>query len=162
MSASTMPTEWPCAGQRDRQVRGDGRLADATLARRHEQRPRLRAGLGERDGPTFGVPVGVTLTGRRAGIAVQALAELLAVVVGHHGELEVDASDPVERCDGVGDASCDLVAQRAAGDGEGDQDPDPPVVAEVDVAQHPEVDDRSVQLRVLDGPESVDDLLAGD
>ena len=69
-----------------------------------EQRPGLRAGLGERDGPPLGVPVRLTLTGRRAGITVQPLAQLLAVVVGHHGELEVDAGDTVEWGDGVGDA----------------------------------------------------------
>ena len=162
MSASTMPTEWPCCGERHRQVGGDGRLADTAFARRDQQRPRPRAGLGERDGPPFGVSVRLTLAGRRARITVQPLAQLLAVVIGHHGELEVDASDAVEWRDGVGDASCDLVAQRAAGDGEGDEDPDSSVVVQVDVAEHPEVDDRSVQLRVLDGTERIDDLLARD
>ena len=56
----------------------------------------------------------------------------------------------------------DLVAQRASGDREGDQDPDPAVVVQVDVAEHPEIDDRSVQLRVLDRTERIDDLLARD
>ena len=102
----------------------------------------------------FGVSVRLSLTRRRAGIAVQPLAQLFAVGVGHHRELEFDAGHAVERCDGVGDATLDLVAQRASGHREGDEDPDAAVVAHVDVAQHPEVDDRSVQLRVLDGTES--------
>ncbi len=162
MSASTMPTEWPWAARATARLVVTRRLADAALARRHEQRPGLRAGLGERDGPSFGVSVRLALSGRRARIAVQPLAKLLAVGVGHHGELEIDAGHAVERGDGLGDASRDLVAQRASGDREGDQDPDPAVVVQVDVAEHPEIDDRSVQLRVLDRTERIDDLLARD
>ena len=160
MSASTMPTEWPLGGQGDSQVGGDGRFADAALARRHEEWPRLRTGLGERNGPSFGVSVRLALSGRRSRIAVQTLTKLLAVGVGHHGELEIDAGHAVERSDRLRDASRDLVAQRASGDREGDQDPDPAVVVQVDVAEHPEIDDRSVQLRVLDRTERIDDLLA--
>ena len=91
--------------------------------------------------------------GRR--VAVEALAQLLALVVGHHREVEADGVHPVEGGDGGGDAVGDLVAQRAAGHGEGDQDADPAAV-DADVADHAEVDDRAVQLRVLDGPQGLD------
>ena len=162
MSASTIADRVTLRGQGNRQVGGDGRFADAALARRHEQWPGLRAGLGEGDGAPFGVSVRLSLSRRRAWIAVQALAQLFAVGVGHHREIEFDVGHAVERCDGVGDATLDLVAQRASGHREGDEDPDAAVVAQVDVAQHPEVDDRSVQLRVFDGTKRIDDLLARD
>ena len=48
------------------------------------------------------------------------------------------------------DVVADLGAQRAAGDGEGDLDADDPVVVDVDVADHSEVDDAGVQLGVGD------------
>jgi hypothetical protein len=118
--------------------------------------------LRERDGTPLGVSVRLALTGRRTRIAVQPLAQLLAVAVGHHRELEVDVGHSGEWFDGAVDTSLDLVAQRAPGDGEGDEDPDTAVVAHVDVAQHPEVDDGSVQLRVLDRTERIDDLLTRD
>jgi hypothetical protein len=106
--------------------------------------------------------VGLAGSGGGARVAVQALAQVLALLVGHHGELEVDARHALERGDGAVDAALDLVAQRAPRHGEGDQDTDAAVGADVDRAQHAEVDDRAVQLGVLHGAQCVDDLVVGD
>ena len=93
--------------------------------------------------------------------AVEGLAELGAIVVAHHGELEVDRLDAVELCSGLGDASLDLALERAPGDGQRDQDPDDTVLAHRDAAEHAEVDDRSVEFGILHRAECLDDLLFG-
>ncbi len=56
----------------------------------------------------------------------------------------------------------DLVLQRTAGNGERDEHADDAVAADVDVAEHAEIDDRTVQFGVLDRPECLDDLRFGD
>ena len=162
MSASTTPTENPCCGERDREVGGHARLADAALARGDQQRTGLGAVLGERDLAALGVAVRVAVAGGRAGVAVQRLAQVLALAVGHHGELEVDRVDAVELRGGVGHAPLDLVLQRAAGNGERDEDADDAVAADVDVADHVEVDDRTVEFGILDRSERLDDVGFGD
>ena len=144
MSASTMPDRVTLRGQRDGEVGGDARLADAALARRDEQWSSLRAGLGERDRPPLGMAVCLALSGSGGRVAVEPLAQRLALVVGHHREVEVDAIDAVEGRDSIGHATLDLVAQRAPGDGEGDEDGGRAVATQLDVANHPEVDDRAV------------------
>ena len=140
------------------------RLADAALARRDEQRPGPRAGLGEGDLPALGVAVR-RLRGRRvaAGSPWRLHAQRLALLVGHHGEVEVDAARRrrAARTAPV-DPVLDLVAQRAAGDGEGDEHADRRRRLDVDVAHHAEVDDRAVQLGILHRTERLDDLLGGD
>ena len=146
-------------GERDGEVGGDARLADAALAGRDQQRPGLRAGLGERDRPALGVTVGLAVAGRRAGRAVQLDAQLLALLVGHHRELEVDVVTPSSVRERAADPVLDLVAQRAAGDGEGDEDVGRAVGVEFGSAQHAEVDDRAVQLGIFDRPECLDELL---
>ena len=50
-------------GEGDGEVGRDARLADAALARRDEQRPGPRPGLGERDRPALGVAVGAGCAG---------------------------------------------------------------------------------------------------
>ncbi len=102
------------------------------------------------------------VAGGGAGIAVERAPELLAIVVGHHGELELDRLDTVELRGGVGDPTLDLALQRAAGNGQRDEHPDDTVVADLDAAQHAELDDGAVELRVLDGSEGFDDLFLGD
>ena len=57
-------------------------------------------------------------------------------------------STPGQRREGLGHAPLDLGLQRAAGHGEPDGHDDP-AVADLDVAHHPEVNDRAVQLRVV-------------
>jgi hypothetical protein len=60
----------------------------------------------------------------------------------------VDGLDPRERGEGLGHAALDLGLQRAPGDREPDGHDDA-AVAHLHVADHPEVDDAPVQLRVV-------------
>ena len=53
-------------------------------------------GIGERDRPALGVAVGRLDAGGRRRVAVQLLAQRRALLVGHDGEVEVDAVDAVE------------------------------------------------------------------
>ena len=61
----------------------------------------------------------------------------------------------------AGDAALDLVAERAPGDGEGDLEGDR-VAVDAHVADHVEVDDRAVELGILDGSKGGDDVVDGD
>jgi len=89
---------------------------------------------------------------------VQPLAQGAELLVGHHGEVESDRLH-AQGLEGGTDTRLDLGAQRAPDDREGDGETDPSVGADNDVAHHPELDDRTVQLRVLDGLERVDHLV---
>ena len=100
--------------------------------------------------------------GGRSGVAVQRAAQVLAVLVGHHGELEIDRVDTVEFGGGVGHTPLDLGLQRTSRHGQCDQHADDAVAHDRDAAQHAEIDDRAVQFGVLDGTQGLDDLLFGD
>ena len=67
---------------------------------------------------------------------------------------------PASALDGVGDPLGDLGPQRAAGDGQGHGHADP-VALHGDAPDHVEIDDRLVDLGVLDGPERVEHLGLG-
>jgi hypothetical protein len=146
-------------GQANGEVHGDRRLADAALARRHEQDAGAVRRVGERDGPALGVSVGGVGAGRAAGVAVELGADRVQLLLGHDRELQV-ALD-AQGLDGRGDPVRDLLAEGAPGHGEGHGDADP-VALDVDPLHHPEVDDAAVELRVLHRPERVDDLGFGD
>ncbi len=105
--------------------------------------------------------VGLLAAGGGGGVAVEARRQGGALLVGHVGEVETDVADPVEGDDGLGDAALDLVAQRAAGDGEGDEHL---YVGVFDghLADHVEVDDAAVQLGILDRAEGFDDSGLGE
>ena len=105
--------------------------------------------------------VGRAGAGGGAGVAVERAAQVLAILVAHHGELEVDRLDSVELCGGLGHPPLDLALERTARHGQRDQHADDTVVADRHTAQHAEVDDRAVQLGVLDWAQSVDDLFFG-
>ena len=89
-------------------------------------------------------------------------AQCLALLIGHHRELEVDRGDPVERHDRVVHAVLDLVAQWASGDGQGDEDRHRAVGSRLGAPDHVEVDDRAVQLGILHRTQRLDDLLRRD
>ena len=115
----------PLLGEGDGEVGRDARLADAALARRDQQRPGLRAGLGERDHAALGVAVGLA-PGRRCAAEspwrlLRSSSRSSSVITVKSRSIE---STPSSAVAGVGHASLDLVPQRAAGDGEGDQDAD--------------------------------------
>jgi len=67
-----------------------------------------------------------------------------------------------QRLDGALHAIRDLVAQRAAGDGERDEDLGATVVGDVHRAQHADVDDGAVEFWIFDRTQGFDDLLACD
>ena len=67
---------------------------------------------------------------------------------------------PDERGDGVGDPLGDLAPEGAARDRQGDRDADP-ITVDRDRAHHVEIDDRLVDLGVLDGPQRVEHLGLG-
>ena len=83
-------------GEGDGEVGGDARLADAALAGRDQQRPGPRPGLGERDRPALGVALRLAVH-VAAAVALQLDAQRLALLVAHHGEVDADAGDAVER-----------------------------------------------------------------
>ena len=99
------------------------------------------------------------MTGGGRRVAVQLLAQRLALLVGHHGEVEVDVVDAVERRSRAAVTRCSISLRSGQpGDGEGDEHADRAVGADVDVADHVEVDDRAVQLGVLDRAQGLEDL----
>ena len=102
--------------------------------------------------------VGLGVASGRCGVAVEHLAELFAFVIGHHRELECDAGDTIDVGHRAADPVLDLVAQGASGDGQRNGDVGGAVVGEFGAAEHAEIDDRTVKLRILDGAEGVDQL----
>ena len=162
MSASTTPTEWPCWARATARLVVTLDLPTPPLPDEMSSGRVLDPGCGERDRPTLGVTVGLGLAGGGAGRAVQLDPQVLALLVGHHREVELDVGDAVECGDGVGDPILDLVAQGASGDGEGDQDVGGAGVVELGPPEHPEIDDRAVQLRILDRSQRFDELVVRD
>ncbi len=78
-----------------------------------------------------------------------------SVITVNSRSIEVDTIECGRR---VGHTLADLVLQRTAGNGERDEHTDHAVGPDVDAAEHAEIDDRTVQFRVLDRPQCVDDL----
>src|SRR5205823_981347 len=95
-------------GHRDGEVDGDRRLADTALAGGDRVHPGQRPRLRERD---LLLP----------GTAAQRCREAAALVVAHHTEVDADGGHALDGRHRCGHVPGDLVAQRAAGDGE--QDP---------------------------------------
>ena len=134
-------------GQRGGQVDGHRRLADPALPAGHGQDPGGEGDLGLRR------PLGSLLAGpgHEAG-----------PLVGRHGRgADLDAGHAGQAPQAALDVALDLVAQRAGGDGQGDEDLDQPVLVDGDVPDHAEVDDAGVQLGVDDGLEHAPDLFRG-
>ena len=100
-------------------------------------------------------------TGGGGRIAVQHLADLRPLLIGHHPEVDADEIDTIEGGDRLGDLALDLIAQRATGDREVDTDLD---VAAVDGGRpdHAEVDDAAVEFGILHRTQGVDDGGFGD
>ena len=92
MSASTTPTDSPRLASAAARLTVTLRLADAALARRDRVDAGQRAGLGERDDRLGGVG------------AAHGLAQLGALLVAHHVELDLHRGDPGDGGHGGGDA----------------------------------------------------------
>ena len=136
------------------------RLADATFARRDQQRTRLRAGLGERHLATLGVTVCLALAGAGSGVAVHHHPHGFALLVGHHREVERDvASTPGS---GATAAVTRLVISLRSGQPATVRaiwTATTPSSSNATRADHAEIDDRTPQLGILHGAEGLDDLL---
>ena len=89
-------------------------------------------------------------------LLTKALGDALALLVVHHGQVHVDRIDAVEGLDGLADAPGDLGLQRAPRHGQGDGHRHPASV-DGDLLDHVEVDDRLVQLGVLDRAQGLED-----
>ena len=91
---------------------------------------------------------GISLVGLAA---AQILLELLALLVRHHPEGDVDAAHAVDAGDRRRGVAGQGVLHRASGDGEQDRHGDLPGGIDVDGLDHPELGDRTADLRVVDG-----------
>jgi hypothetical protein len=136
-------------GQGGGQVDSHRGLADAALAR------------GDREHPGGGVvaPEGDLLGGLPA---AETRHHRLALLVGHHAEVDVHAPDAGQGRDGGGDVLGDAVLQRAAWHREQDRDLHHAVVADDHVGDHVEFGDGPVDLGVLHLGEGAEDLVASD
>src|SRR5262249_55083618 len=139
------PDLLPRLRQRDREVRGQGRLADAALAAAdgHD------AGRGlERQSLAAPFEAGAQLRRQR-----------LPLLRRHDVEVERDALHTRDITQHLGDLLLERVAQRTAGDGQRDRDADVAAL-DLDAADHVELGDRALQLRVDDTLERAEDLVA--
>ena len=107
------------------------------------------------------VAVGGVGAGRGGRVAVELLAQRRPLVVGHDREVDPDLVDAGQPAHGLAHPLVDLVAQRAAGDGEGDLDRDPRPL-DAHVPDHVELDDGPVQLGVLDGTQRGQHVVTGE
>ena len=133
-------------GQRQREVDRDRRLADAALAARDGEHLGQRARLGEGD-----LALGTAVA--------EDLLEAGALLGGHHAEAEVDRCHARHGRDGRRHVAVDRVLERAAGHGQQHVDRDRPVLGHLDRVHHPQLRDRSLDLRVVDGRQRVHHLL---
>jgi hypothetical protein len=81
------------------------------------------------------------------------------LLLAHHVELDPDPGHPVELAHRGRDITSDLVAQRAAGHGQPDIDPHGPIGGDVNVLDHAELGDRTVDFGVADTGERLGDLI---
>src|SRR5690606_29804351 len=88
-----------------------------------------------------------------APVAAELGLQLLALLLAHHVELQLDRADAVDLGDGVDDVPTDGVLHRAAGHCEIDADPHRAVRGDVDALDHAEVGDGAPDLGVDDGGE---------
>ena len=126
------------------EVGGQGRLADAALAG------------GDAD---HVLDLGQGALGQAR--PPQRLLQAALLLVAEHVEADLDRGHPLERGDLLGDRLLEVRADRAARRGQGDDDLDPAVVADLDRAHHPQLDDRAPQLGVDHGAEALGDLFLG-
>ncbi len=89
-------------------------------------------------------------------LLAETVGDGLALLVVHDRQVDVDRLDALEGLDGLGDASGDLGLQRTARHGEGDGHGHAAPV-DGDLLDHVEVDDRLVDLRVLDRTQGLED-----
>ena len=128
--------------ERGGEVGRQGRLADPALARADAQdvRDLRERALGE-------------------GAAPELLLQGALLLVGEDVEVDVHVGHTRQRGDRAGDGGLEVALDRASGRGQGDGDVHDAVRAELDRADHVQLDDRAVQLRVDDDLERLEDLI---
>ena len=99
----------------------------------------------------------LALSSAGAGVAVQFDAKVFALLVGHHREVERHGGH-TQWHQRAGDAVLDLVAQRATCNGERNQHGDRTIGAHFDIANHAEIDNGTMQFRILNRAQRFDDL----
>ncbi len=128
-------------GHRDREVGGDGRLADPALAGRDREHLGQRVRLRERDD-------------RLRGAAAQHGPQLGPLLRAHHAHRHVHRGHPGHagrrRGDVAGQGVLERAARRRQVEADGDERAARPVRADVDRPHHAEVGDRAADLRVED------------
>ena len=92
--------------------------------------------------------------------AAQAFLQLALLGVGEHVESDRHFANSVQRLDRAGHRGLEVAADRAAGGGQRDRHVDPPAVAELDRAHHPQLDDRPPQLGIDHRLQRLEDLFA--
>jgi hypothetical protein len=120
--------------ERDREVHGDRRLADTALAARDREDARHRADLG------LGSPLG--------GLEAGALHDGRALGLRHLRVLDLDVAHAGQAVDLRDHVGLDLAPQRAARRRERHLHPHVAVGGDLDVPQHPEVDDARTELGI--------------
>ena len=137
------PDRLPERVEREGEVDGERRLADAALAAGDRDHARARV---ERD--------------RLLGPAAAELRRQRRLLLGaHHVEAQLDAAHARQRADVLGDLLLERRAQRAADDRQRDRDGHVRAV-ELDRADHVELGDRLAQLGVDDALERLEDRVA--
>jgi len=139
-----MPTFLPSSASAAARFAVTVDLADAALARAdaHDVGHQRQRSLGQ------------------AAAAAELPLQRALLATAEHVERDVHLRDSTERGDGLGDGGLEVVADRAARGGQRHHDRDAAVVVDVDRADHAQLDDRAAQLRVDDGLERLEDLLA--
>src|SRR5215208_3502798 len=146
-ATSPVPGGMSCPIERGGEVDGDGALADPTLAAHHGDDAGL--GLVSEGG------------GKLRGSAVERGEQVLAVFVGHHAEVDLDAPDALDHHEPVPDVRGDPVLQRATRGREGDADRDVRPFY-LDTPDHVQRDEIAPDLRVPYIPQSLTDPNLGE
>ena len=97
--------------------------------------------------------------GSRCWVAIEHLTNCGAFVIVHHTKIESNIGNTVECTQCAVDAILNFGAQRAAGNGKHDSEPNNALLVDDDIANHAQVHDGTVQLWVLYGTECVDELI---
>ena len=133
-------------GERGRKVHGHGALAHSALAAGDGDGAGVRARPEERLNELISLP--------------KPSGEGIALVAGHGVELHLDRPPVRNGGEGLLGVRAYLVAERASGSRQDDGRPDAFVIKD-DISDHAEVDDVSLQLRVLHSRESAQQRLRG-
>ena len=130
--------------QRGGEVDGQRRLAHAALAGADAE------DVGDLRQRALGQPAG----------AAERLLQAGLLLVAQDVEADVDAGDPVDGGHRLRHAGLEMAFDRAAGGRQRDRDVHGTLLVDLDGTDHPELDDRSVELRIDDDLQRLEDLVS--